>query len=195
MSDGDDTETELTPARVEALVAEYEDREPFDTVEREQIATLPSALAAGDFGRRDAEWVVRWYYRRRSGDAPDAELRTAEEAFYDNDYESIADAIARASEASGLDDALAALTSLAGVDTAVASAFLAFLDPDRYLAVGPREWRALAAVGDLSGAYPESVSAADYRAYLDAARSAVDRLDCDLWDLYRALWRLEGDAW
>ncbi|WP_435069154.1 hypothetical protein [Haloplanus sp. C73] len=184
---GDDA---LTAEQIAELADAYERREPFDLVEREHTQTLPKAFAAGDFGRRDAEWVVQWYYRR--GDVDDAERRAAEERFLDNDYETMVDGLQSAAEATAFDERLGALTSLTGVDVPVASAFLAYTHPDECVAIGEREWTALHEAGELDEPYPADVTAADYKRYLDAVRAVADRTDHDLWTVYRALWR-RGD--
>jgi len=188
-SAGDGSET-LTPAAVDDLAAAYEEAEPFDLVEREHVDTLPPALAAGDFGRRDAEWVVQWYYRRRA--IPDADRRAAEERFLDNDYEVLVDAITAAAAATDRERKLEQLRSLTGVDVAVGSAFLAFLHPETYVAIGEREWMGLYHAGELLDSPPPSFAAADYWRYLDTVSAVADRVDRDLWTVYRALWRLDA---
>lgn len=188
---GNEPTTDLTRDRIDELVAEYEEREPFDLVEREHVETVPGAFASGDFGRRDAEWPVQWYYRRRS--LPDVDRRAAEERFLDNHYEAMVDAIRGAAAADSLDGKLDSLTALHGVGVPVASAFLAFTHPDAYVAVGKREWNALRAAGELDGAPPDSPTAGDYGRYLDAVRRVADRTDRDVWTVYRALWRLADD--
>jgi hypothetical protein len=188
---GNETTIDLTHERIAALADEYEEREPFDLVEREHTETLPRAFAEGDFGRRDAEWVVQWYYRR--GTVSDTERREAEERFLDNDYEAMVDAIQGAATADSLDEKLRRLMSLTGVDVPVASAFLAYTRPDEYVAVGEREWAALSAAGELDGSYPDSISPTAYRRYTRAVRSVADRTDHDRWTVYRALWRAGTD--
>jgi hypothetical protein len=190
MSDHDaaDADDALTAATVDDLTAAYEREEPFNLVEREHVETLPATLADGDFGRRDAEWVVQWYYRRRA--IPDADRRAAEERFLDNDYEAMVGAITDAAAAADRERKLERLTSLTGVDVAVASAFLAFLHPEAYVAVGDREWEALYDVRELPDSPPPSFAPADYWRYLDAVTGVADRVDRDPWTVYRALWRL-----
>jgi hypothetical protein len=183
----DEIET-LDSATVDELSAAYEREEPFDLVEREHVAMLPKAFSTGEFDRRDAEWVVRWYYRRRS--IPDADRRAAEERFLDNGYEAIVDALTGAAMATERGRKLDRLRSLTGVGIAVASAFLAFLDPDDYVPVGNREWTALYDAGELLDAPPPSFAASDYWRYLDAVSSVAERTDHDPWTVYRALWRL-----
>lgn len=62
--------------------------------------------------------------------------------------------------------------------------------PTEYVVVGEREWTVLQEEGILRQPYPRSVSAAEYGAYLDVCRLLTDQADCDMWGLYRALWRL-----
>jgi len=180
--------TDLTADRVAELADAYEDDEPFDLVEREHVQTLPPAFATGDIGRRDAEWVVQWYYRRGSVD--DAERRAAEERFLDNDYETMVAAIQEAADATALDERIDALTALTGVDVPIASAFLAYTHPGECVAIGEREWTALNEVGELDSAYPDDVTSDDYEKYLDAVQAVATRTDHDVWTVYRALWRL-----
>jgi hypothetical protein len=37
------------------------------------------------------------------------------------------------------------------------------------------------------------VDVADYERYLGVVRGVAERCDCDLWTVYRALWRLGGE--
>jgi len=184
---------ELTREVVEARAAEYEAEEALFAVEDEQVEGLPGAFASGDFGWRDAEWVVRWYHRRFLGDFPEDRRREAEAAFGDNDYEAVRSAISDALEAPHDADKVRRLTDLDGVDVPVASAFCMFADPDAFVVVGEREWAVLREAGALDGPYPDPPSVDEYLTYLDACRAVADRTDCDLWTLYRALWRLYGE--
>ena len=184
---------ELTRSLVSDAAAAYAAEGPLYPVEREQVETLPDAFEAGAFGRRDAEWVVRWYYRRFLGDYPDAERRAAEERFERNDFEAVRAAVQEAATAADAAAAAERLTRLSGVDVPVASAFLMFADPERNVVVGEREWTVLREAGSLSDPYPDPPSVADYETYLGACRSLADRFDCDGWTLYTALWRVWKD--
>ncbi len=181
---------ELTHSVVQARAEEYQQEEPLYTVEQEQIDLLPKAFADGEFGWRDAEWVVRWYYRRFLGEFPNAERRELEEQFGRNDFETVRETIVTVASTPDLAERVDRLTALEGVDVQVASAFLFFVDPDAYVVLGEREWTVLREAGELDEPYPDSPSVADYERYLERCRSAADRLECDLWTLYRALWRL-----
>jgi len=185
---------ELSHSTVDRRAAEYRDREPLYPVERDAIETMPAALSAGEFGRRDAQWIVRWYYRRFLGEYPDRERREGETRFRENGFDEVRAAIADAAGADDAGEALGALVALEGVDVPVASAFLFFLDPEAYLVVGEREWAVLRAAGELEEPYPDPPDVDDYLAYLRTVRSVADRLDRGLPTLYRALWRLWGAA-
>lgn len=183
-------DVDLSRELLESKAAEYEAEEALYAVEDEQLDGLPGAFASGNYGRRDAEWVVRWHFRRYLGEYPDRERRAGEEAFGGNDFELVRDAIAVAVEASDTAEAVTALTELAGVDVPVATAFLQFIDPERYVVLGEREWSVLEAAGELAGPYPDPPTIAAYETYLDACRSLADRFGRDLVTVHRALWRL-----
>lgn len=213
--------------RVDEHVETYRETAPFYPVEKESIESLPAAFRAGEYGPRDVDWVVRWYFRRRVDAIDHEERREIEERVEDADgavmREAMWDAVdaldgadddgadsARADSESGddldigddpdIDDesdhhaALDALTRIPGVDVAVGSAFLWFLDPDRFFAVGDREWRVVAALTDLDEAYPDPMTLAAYDRYLEAVRTLADRLEVDHWHLYQVIQRLHAEA-
>jgi hypothetical protein len=182
---------ELSPETVESLAGEYAKSQPLATVEEEHLETLPAALSAGEYGWRDVEWIVQWYYRRHLGSYPDAERRAGEAAFRENEFDDLRAAIAGATAADATAAKLEALTGLAGVDTSVATAFLQFLEPAAYLVMSDHEWNALRACDEFARSYPERPSAAEYERYLETCRTAADRYNCDLQTLYRALWTVE----
>ena len=184
----------LETAEVEAAVEAYPDRQPLAAVEREHLELLPKAFAEGDFGWRDAEWVIQWYYRRFLGAVPDDKRRAREDAYDENDYEAVQDAIAGAVEAEGAAAKLEHLTALSGVGVEVGSAFLQFIEPDDYVVVGEREWTVLRAAGELDGDYPAPPSVQEYERYLDACRTVADRCDSDPRAVYRALWVLGRES-
>jgi hypothetical protein len=181
---------DLTRSLVETRADAYETRQPLFAVEEEHAEMLPEMLASGDFGWRDPEWVVQWYYRRFLGGYPDADRRAAEEAYDQNDYEDVHSAISDAVASEDVATKLDHLTDLAGVDVSVGSAFLQFLHPERYLVCSEREWESLRAAGELEGPYPDPLSVDEYETYVETCRAVAERCDCSPWTLYRALWTL-----
>ena len=183
----------LETAEVEAAVEAYPDRQPLAAVEREHLELLPKAFAVGDFSWRDAEWVVQWYYRRFLGAFPDDKRRAREGTYGENDYEEVQAAIDGAVEADGAVVKLEHLTALSGVGVEVGSAFLQFIEPEAYLVVSHREWGVLRAAGELEEAYPDPPDVSEYEQYLATCETILDRCDCDLVGVYRALWVLGAD--
>ncbi|MFA9427155.1 hypothetical protein [Natronorubrum sp. A-ect3] len=184
---------DLTRTIIETKAEEYRTHEPLYPVEQEQIEGLPGAFESGEFGWRDAEWVVRWYYRRSLGDVPNAERRAAEDRFGQNDFEMVKRVLGDATTASDVSERVSRLTTLEGVDVPVASAYLLFIDPTSFIVGGERELAVLDAAGQLPDDYPDTFSLEAYETYLERCRSLADRLECDMWTLYRALWRLGSE--
>lgn len=181
---------ELTAAQVNSLAEKYMSVEPLAAVEQEHIEMLPETFAGEEYGRRDVEWVVQWYFRRYLGAYPDRARRDAEERFRDNDFSTVLETLA--SVADNRDDTaenLQQLCELAGIDVPVASAFLQFTHPDRYVALDSRLWEILRECDELDGPYPEEPSIETYRRFDDACQRLTERFDVDPWTLYRALWR------
>ncbi len=183
----------LTRTAIEDAAAEYADEEPLYPVEREAIETYPSAFAEGEFGWRDAEWVVQWHYRRFLGDYPERERREGEKRFGENEFDTVRAVIRDVVAAEELEGRIDRLLDLEGVDVPVASAFLQFIDPERYVAVDGRTWSVLYDAGALDEPAPDSFSIEAYRAFLDSCRRVARELKVDLWTLYRALWRLGNE--
>ncbi len=184
----------LTRSLLTEKAKEYADEEPLYPVEEEGIETYPAAFTTGEFGWRDAEWVVQWHYRRFLGAYPEEEHREGEERFGENDFETVREAVVDAANGSDLEGRIERLTELEGVDVPVASAFLQFIDPDRFLAVDGRTWGVLSESGELDGPYPDPPSVGEYREFLRVCRRIGDEFDVDIWTLYRALWRLGSDG-
>ncbi|RLM67226.1 hypothetical protein [Halorubrum sp. Atlit-26R] len=188
---------DLSESTIRDRARAYAEAEPLYDVERQHVETVPKTFAGDEYGRRDAQWIVRWYFRRYLGEYPDRERREREAAFRDNEFGDVIDALDDAVDAVGVKDddsanvagALDALTALDGVDVAVASGFLQFLAPSRFVAIDRRTWAVLAAAGELDHPYPDPPTAADYRRFDEACRAVMDRTDVDAWTLYRALWR------
>lgn len=184
----------LTESLVRQKAEEYERSEPLYLRERDHLETFPDAFTAGEFTWKDSEWVVRWYFRRHLGGYPHADREAVEDAYGDNDYDAVTAAIRTAINADDPATKVRQLTTLSGVDVPIASAFLLFADPENYLVVGRSEWSVLHAAGELGEPYPDPPSPEEYEAYLETCRELAVDLDCSLWTLYEALWRLaKGD--
>lgn len=179
----------LTESLIEDKAREYTRREPLFSIEQDNIDTLPAAFADGSFTWKDAEWVVWWYYRRFLGEYPHDRRRAVEDAFAGNDFGTVRDVIETVRSANDPPTRVRQLTTLDGVDVPIASAFLLFMYPERYIVVGEREWGVLHDAGEL-GVYPDSPSVGEYGTYLETARTVADRFGLGLWTLYRGLWRL-----
>ncbi|WP_255168042.1 hypothetical protein [Natrononativus amylolyticus] len=183
----------FTTDRLRAAAAEYERRHPFTIVEDERLETLPTAFSEGSFLWKDAEWVVRWFARRSLSGTP----HPAEDAFRENGYDDLEAAITGAESAETVTDAVERLTALEGVDVPIASAYLQFLDPERYVTLDEGAVAALEGAGSLSAfpadaleAYPSPLEPTAYATYLEAVRAVSREHDLDLLRTYRALSRL-----
>ena len=187
---------------VDALAEAYRDSAPFYPVEEEAIGSLSKAFREGEYGKRDVEWVVRWYFRRRVEAIDQAERRAVESAVANADRTETRGRLWDAIDAlDGVDEtgspaaagspphhrALDALTRIPGVDVAVGSAFLWFLEPDRHFVLGDREWEVVAALGYVKNPYPDAPTVDDYDRYLDAVRAVASDLDVDHWRLYQTI--------
>lgn len=188
-------------ARVPEYVEAYRETAPFYPVEKEAIESLPAAFRAGEYGNRDVEWVVRWYFRRGVTDIDHEERRAVEAAIADTEPRELRGAMRDAIDA--LDEkrsdrphncAIDAITRIPRVDVAVASALLWFLVPDECFVVGEREWAVVASLTDgthlqpdLNDQYPDPMTVSAYDRYLDAVCGLADRLAVDHWHLYMTI--------
>jgi hypothetical protein len=185
---------ELTRSAVERAAGQYEDVQPMYAVEQEHVEMLPETFRSGGYGWRDAEWVVQWFYRRFLGAFPNRDRRAAEGEYGENAFDDVLDAVAAAVEREDTAARLDALTDLSGVDVAVASAFLLFLSPERYVVVDERTWAVLHEAGELDRPYDAPPGVEEYLAFDAACTRLRERFDVDAWTLYRALWVLGREA-
>ncbi len=178
----------LDPDTLEASASRYETVQPLATVEAEHREMLPETFASGEYGWRDLEWVVQWYFRRFLGAYPNATRRRVEGIFGENDYEDVHHALSRAVEAETTERKLDVLCELTGIGCSLASAYLQYLEPGRYLVMSPAEWAVLEAAGELAEPYPADPNVSGYDRYLETCRNIATRGATDLWTVYRALW-------
>ncbi|RLM66842.1 hypothetical protein DVK05_06305 [Halorubrum sp. Atlit-8R] len=95
---------DLSESTVRDRARAYAETEPLYDVERQHVETVPKTFAGDEYGRRDAQWIVRWYFRRYLGEYPDRERREREDAFRDNDFGDVIDALDAAVDALGAGD-------------------------------------------------------------------------------------------
>ena len=179
---------DLTAAVVAEESEKYPEVQALSTVEEEHLELLPGIFEDGDYGWRDAEWVVQWYGRRFLGGFPNRDRQALEDAYNENDYEAVHDAITAAVDADTPAGKLAHLTDLTGVDVAIGSAFCQFIDPENYVVIDGRQWGVLREAGELDADYPEPPTVDDYERYLGVYRSVAERCECSVWELYKTLW-------
>ena len=185
---------DLTVEAVADRAQTYPEVQPLSTVEAEHLELLPAMFEDGDYGWRDPEWVVQWYGRRFLGGFPNRDRRALEDAYDDNDYEDVHEAITAAVDANTVTGMLAHLTELAGVDVAIGSAFCQFIDPDNYVVIDDRQWGVLRTAGELDSEYPDPVTVAAYEQYIETYRSVAERCECSVWELYKTLWVLGQES-
>lgn len=183
---------ELTRSLVEKKAQEHRKVEPLYTTEQDHVEMLSEAFKGEEYGWRDVEWVVQWYFRRYLGMYPGDERRATEESVRENDFGAVKDVLGSVVEQRLVAEQLNRLTTLVGVDIPVASGFLISMFPDQYLVVGDREWRTLREANKIEQSYPDTLTIDDYHRYHEIYRDLADRFNVDAWTLYRALWRL-GD--
>lgn len=185
---------ELTATRVREYAREYAQREPLYAVEQEHVEILPATFAGEEYGRRDVEWVVQWYFRRYLGAYPDKRRREREEAFRGNDFGTVLETLSAVAERpAATAENLRHLIELDGVDVPVASAFLQFTVPERYVALDPRLWGVLRECGELDEPFPDPPGVEEYPRFDEACRRLMKEFDIDAWTLYRGLWRVWKD--
>ncbi|OTE98471.1 hypothetical protein B9G38_17610, partial [Halorubrum sp. SD612] len=66
---------DLTESTLRDRARAYAEAEPLYDVERQHVETVPKTFAGDEYGRRDAQWIVRWYFRRYLGEYPDRDPR------------------------------------------------------------------------------------------------------------------------
>ena len=95
---------DLSESTVRDRARAYAEAEPLYDVERQHVETVPKTFVGDEYGRRDAQWIVRWYFRRYLGEYPDSERREREESFRDNEFDDVIDALDAAVDAVGVEN-------------------------------------------------------------------------------------------
>lgn len=174
---------ELTAERIANAVEKYMVEEASGD-ETHQLAILPAKFQAGMTDWDDYIWIVDWKTGGRS-----------RPLFEDNDPTEVDRAIELVLRGSDLSpsEKVQQLCILRGVRVPVASAFLTFIQPDRYTVIDPRAWGTLYSLGELDRPSPSQFSPADYDEYLRVCRRVAAEYSVDLRTLDRALFSLNLD--
>lgn len=159
----------------------YAEEEDSYREEIERLDTFPTSFEDGSWTIEDVEWIVQWKSSRSTG------------YFARNDPPDITDAIGRALEADSIQKKVDILTELDGVQVRMASAFLLFMDPERYTVLDWRAWEVLYEAGYLPDEMPDDPEVEDYLVYLGACWALANEYDVSLRTLDMALWALGGE--
>lgn len=159
---------------------EIADNERYQEEEPRQLERLPIAFENGTWTWEDLEWIVRWKAHRSIG------------YFRRNDRDRVGTVISDVIETSEPRQKVALLTNLHGIQVKMASAFLLFMNPNKFTVIDSRAGSVLANGGYLESMVPQSPSVDEYIQYLEVCRDIANRFDVDLRTLDRALWVLGG---
>jgi thermostable 8-oxoguanine DNA glycosylase len=150
--------------------------------EENHLERLPTVFENGTWEWEDLEWIVCWKTHRSIG------------YFNRNDRDRVDEVIAKVVESSSTQRKANLLRRLDGIQVKMASAFLLFMDPDKYTVIDWRAANALTKEGHLYSMISEAPSVEEYINYLDICRTLYDEFNVELRTLDRALWVLgEGD--
>ena len=148
--------------------AVYEKEEDQYAEEIEYLETLPEAFKEGTWMWEDLEWIVRW--------------KMTGLPFVD-----------KAVVASSPSEKITHLTEISGVAERMGSAFLLFMNPDRFTVLDWKAWSVLHESGYLPDEMPDDPAVEDYLLYLGACWAIANEYDVSLRTLDMALWALGGD--
>lgn len=151
----------------------------YQVEEPRNLERLPEAFESGKWTWDDLEWIVRWKTDRSIG------------YFRRNDRDHVEDVIGEVVESPSTRRKLELLTDLSGLQVKMASAFLLYMDPDKYTVIDSRAGGFLKREGYIP-TNPDVPSIEEYINYIDVCRGLADEYDVDLRTLDRALWVLGG---
>lgn len=174
----------LSRQLLEAKAKDYEDQ--YYEEELERLETLPRKFANDGWVMDDLEWIIKW----KVGVAFEKPVLRH---FRSNDEAAIREAIEEAVSAQSVGERVRALTSLKGIGVPVASAFLLFVDPDRFTLIDVRAWQALLDAGYFDQELSETPTVEEYLLYLGACWALANQYDVKLRTLDMALWALGGE--
>lgn len=148
--------------------------------EVELLQELPEKFDNRIWSREDLEEIVQWKSHRALPD------------FGENDR-GVDETIEKALDAQELSEAVDALRGLHGVQVPMASAFLMFMDPNKYTVIDERAWKAFRDLGYVTADY-DNQSTYKYVLYLGICKALALEHGVSLRNLDRALWVLGGET-
>jgi hypothetical protein len=180
----------LSQELLEEQEVAYEAEEDQYAEEIERLETLPPAFDEGTWTWDDLEWIVRW---KMTG-SPFVEKVLDD--FNSNDETFVTSQIEKTVAASSPGEKLTHLTEITGVTERMGSAFLLFMNPDRFTVFDERAWNVLQETGYLRRELSEDPNVDEYLIYLGACWTLANEYDVCLRTLDRALWVLdiEGES-
>ena len=111
--------------------------------------------------------------------------------FNSNDETFVTSQIEKAVNTSSPSEKLTYLIEISGVAERMGSAFLLFMNPDRFTVLDRKAWGVLHESGYLPDEMPNSLTVEDYLLYLGACWAIANEYDVNLRTLDRALWVLD----
>lgn len=173
----------LSRDRILKHAEEYRSEAPAGFYEKEenQLERLPKVFEERRWDWSDLEWIVRWKAARSIG------------YFERNNRDIVDEVITNVLETQSTYKKVNLMTGLKGVQVKMASAFLLFMDPEKYTVL---DWRAsdtLVEEGHLPTPVSQVPSIEEYINYLDVFRSVAEKFEVDMRTLDRALWVMSGD--
>lgn len=167
--------------------AAYEKEEDQYAEEIERLETLPKAFEKGTWTWEDLEWIVRW---KMTGSPFVGKVL---DDFNTNDETFVSSQIEKSVAASSPGEKLSHMIEISGVAERMGSAFLLFMNPDRFTVLDWKAWNVLHESGYLPDEMPDDPSVEDYLLYLGACWAIANEYDVSLRTLDMALWALGGD--
>jgi len=177
----------LTRRLLEEQEVAYEAEEDQYAEEMKRLETLSESFEEGTWTWDDLEWIVRW---KMTGSPFVGKVL---DDFNSNDETFVTSQIEKTVAASSPGEKLTHLTEITGVAERMGSAFLLFMEPDRFTVLDWKAWGVLHENGYLPDEMPDDPTVEDYLLYLGACWAIANEYDVSLRTLDMALWALGGD--
>jgi hypothetical protein len=178
---------ELGRRVLEQQEAVYKEEEDQYAEEVERLETLPRAFEDGTWSWEDLEWIVRW---KMTGSPFVGKVL---DDFNSNDAAFVTSQVEKTVASSSPGEKLSHLIEISGVAERMGSAFLLFMNPDRFTVLDWKAWGVLHESGYLPDEMPDDPAVEEYLLYLGACWAIANEYDVSLRTLDMALWTLGGE--